>query len=237
MATPRCPGQDRRFWKPKDIFEVRCPYCEKEIEFWKDEPFRYCAGCGKRVNNPRIDLGCAKWCKFAQECLGAVTDETAANVPVIDRLLALLEQRLSEYPDRLQHARETHARAETLLGAEGGEPAIVKPAALLAGIALPENEETPLNDFYARKTLLEQAGIAAGRADHICALVAAVLAGNPQAFPEFAVVWDAVQLERLALIPAEQRVAAAAGAIVQALRTESGKQLMIDVSIKSSNMA
>jgi hypothetical protein len=68
MAIPHCPGQDMRFWKPKDIFDVRCPYCGAEIEFWKDDPLRYCPGCGETVSNPRIDLGCAKWCKYVKEC-------------------------------------------------------------------------------------------------------------------------------------------------------------------------
>jgi hypothetical protein len=234
MATPRCPGQDRRFWKPKDIFEVRCPFCDKEIEFWKDEPFRYCSGCGKRVSNPRIDLGCAKWCKFAKECLGASPDETGAIVPVIDRLIALLEKRLVEHPIRLKHAREVHTLAETLLAAEGGEASIVKSAALLTGVLISENEDTPegfspenlpFNDFYSRKTILEQAGIEALRADKICAIVEAVISGNNQEFPEFAIVWDAVQLEKLSLIQADSHASIASGAIAQSLRTLSGKRL------------
>ena len=65
----RCPGQDQRFWKPEDIFEVRCPSCKREIEFWKDEPYRECKKCKKIIRNPRLDLGCAEWCKFSKECL------------------------------------------------------------------------------------------------------------------------------------------------------------------------
>ncbi len=69
MDQPRCPGQDMRNWKPEDICYVNCPHCQKEIEFWKDEPTRVCSGCQKEVTNPRMDLGCAKWCKSAEECL------------------------------------------------------------------------------------------------------------------------------------------------------------------------
>ncbi|MBN1542597.1 hypothetical protein JW992_10665 [candidate division KSB1 bacterium] len=71
MNAPRCPGQDQRFWKPEDIYDVICPSCGTEIEFWKDEPTRTCS-CGQIVRNPRIDLGCAKWCVHAKECLGAL---------------------------------------------------------------------------------------------------------------------------------------------------------------------
>ena len=70
MSTPRCPGQDMRYWKPEDIFYAPCPFCGGEIEFWKDEPSRVCPSCKKEVPNPKIDTGCAKWCKHGDECQG-----------------------------------------------------------------------------------------------------------------------------------------------------------------------
>jgi len=74
MSDVRCPGQDQRYWRPDAIFQVVCPYCSAEIEFWKDEPNRVCASCHKPVRNPRMDLGCAKWCKEAEKCLGHETN-------------------------------------------------------------------------------------------------------------------------------------------------------------------
>jgi hypothetical protein len=71
----RCPGQDMRYWLPKDIFDVACPFCRQEIEFWKDEPTRVCPSCGKQVANRRIDLGCAKWCEFGPQCLAVQPGE------------------------------------------------------------------------------------------------------------------------------------------------------------------
>ena len=68
----RCPGQDQRFWKPEDIFEVKCPGCGAPIEFFKDEPKLKCRKCRRIVLNPKINLGCAKWCKYAEQCLGIV---------------------------------------------------------------------------------------------------------------------------------------------------------------------
>ena len=32
MSQPRCPGQDQRYWKPDDIFNVTCPFCAAQIE-------------------------------------------------------------------------------------------------------------------------------------------------------------------------------------------------------------
>ena len=64
-----CPGQDQRFWKPEDIFDVRCPNCGNEIEFWKDDPYHTCSECDKIIRNPKIDIGCAEWCKHAGDCI------------------------------------------------------------------------------------------------------------------------------------------------------------------------
>ena len=66
----RCPGQDPSRWKPEDISEIACPSCKTINEFWKDEPRRNCRECGQEIRNPKIDLGCAKWCKAAAQCLG-----------------------------------------------------------------------------------------------------------------------------------------------------------------------
>ena len=65
-----------RYWKPDDIFDIRCPFCREEIEFWKDEPVRPCPACGRDVRNPRMDAGCAKWCPHSAECLGVLPDKT-----------------------------------------------------------------------------------------------------------------------------------------------------------------
>jgi hypothetical protein len=65
----KCPGQDMRYWKPGDIFDVPCPECGEIVEFMKDEVQRRCRKCGHRFNNPRIDLGCLEWCQYAERCV------------------------------------------------------------------------------------------------------------------------------------------------------------------------
>jgi len=66
----RCPGLDKRFWKPGDIFEVMCRNCERPVEFFRDEARLKCRNCGQVVINPKIDLGCAGWCQYARQCGG-----------------------------------------------------------------------------------------------------------------------------------------------------------------------
>jgi hypothetical protein len=68
--TVMCPGQNTQFWKPDDIFQITCPACGSPVEFFKDDAKRRCPGCGCVFVNPKLNEGCAKWCKFADKCLG-----------------------------------------------------------------------------------------------------------------------------------------------------------------------
>ncbi|MDR1921392.1 MAG: hypothetical protein LBS31_06575 [Candidatus Adiutrix sp.] len=70
MAVTMCPGQNTAFWRPGDIFDITCPGCGSQVEFFKDEARRRCQGCGHVFVNPRLNEGCAAWCKFADKCLG-----------------------------------------------------------------------------------------------------------------------------------------------------------------------
>jgi ribosomal protein S27E len=74
MTTTKCPGQDTQFWQPGDIFEITCPNCNEQVEFYKDDAKRRCPGCGHRFVNPKLNRGCAEWCEFADKCLGLNAD-------------------------------------------------------------------------------------------------------------------------------------------------------------------
>ncbi len=75
----KCPGQDMRYWKPGDIFDVACPQCGSMVEFFKDESKRRCRQCGNIIANPRMDLGCAAHCRFAADCVGVPAQGTSAG--------------------------------------------------------------------------------------------------------------------------------------------------------------
>jgi hypothetical protein len=40
------------------------------MEFFKDESQRRCKKCNEKVRNPKLDLGCSEYCKFAEQCVG-----------------------------------------------------------------------------------------------------------------------------------------------------------------------
>jgi hypothetical protein len=71
----RCPGQDLRYLKPEDVRDERCPRCGGAVEFFKDDRSQKCRTCGTRFRNPRLDMGCAKWCPHAEECIDFDPDE------------------------------------------------------------------------------------------------------------------------------------------------------------------
>ncbi|MDR2352197.1 MAG: hypothetical protein LBF22_03385 [Deltaproteobacteria bacterium] len=70
MSIIMCPGQNTQFWRPGDIFDIVCPACGAKVEFFKDDAKRRCSKCGQEFPNPKLNEGCAKWCKFADKCLG-----------------------------------------------------------------------------------------------------------------------------------------------------------------------
>jgi len=92
----RCPGQNQRFWKPDDIFEVMCPGCGQSVEFFKDEPKLKCRKCGRMVVNPKIDLGCAEWCQYAQQCTGVSTEKDIGAIP--DEIMDKMKRALRKEP-------------------------------------------------------------------------------------------------------------------------------------------
>jgi len=153
---PRCPGQDMRYWTAEDIFYVACPYCDREIEFWKDEPFRLCSSCQKEVRNPRIDLGCAKWCKFADQCLGKSLNKQLTAEPVVGKLVALIETFSAEVPQKQTRAMEVYRVADMLLAAEGGDPCDIKAGALLAGALCDETAPLSVAQDMLAETVLDK---------------------------------------------------------------------------------
>jgi len=66
----RCPGQDTQFWKYDAIYDIKCPQCGGDVEFFKDEVTHRCKNCGATVLNEKMDLACLKWCPHAEQCVG-----------------------------------------------------------------------------------------------------------------------------------------------------------------------
>lgn len=138
----RCPGQDSRFWEPGAVFEEKCPQCGHEVEFFKDESSRRCKQCGHKFVNPKMDFGCASYCKFAEQCLGDLPPELMAQRDDLlkDRVAIEMKKYFKKDFKRIGHATKVARYAEQIVKEEGGDPAIVLPASYLHDIGIKEAE-------------------------------------------------------------------------------------------------
>jgi HD superfamily phosphohydrolase YqeK len=138
----KCPGQDSRYWEPGAIFEVECSECGHAVEFFKDEPTRRCKKCGKRLANPRMDFGCAAYCKYAEQCLGDLPPELLAQRQELlkDRVAVEMKRYFGRDFRRIGHATRVARYAEQIIKAGKGEPAVVIIGAYLHDIGIKEAE-------------------------------------------------------------------------------------------------
>ena len=134
----KCPGQDTRYWGPEAISETNCPKCGGPVEFFKDESSRKCRKCGEKVLNPKMDFGCAVYCKFASQCLGGdMPPELLAkrNDMLKDRVATEVKKFLGRNFKRIGRMLKVIGYAEKIQKSEGGDPAIVTLAACLSVMA------------------------------------------------------------------------------------------------------
>ena len=162
----KCPGQDTRYWKEDAIFEVKCPHCGTAVEFFKDDTSRPCPGCGKRLPNPRLDFGCAAYCPYAEQCLGALPPELQEKQRAVfkDRIEAEVLSRLGDEAARTLRTRLKFA--EQIALEEGARLPIVLAAAclvefegdpveFLAGLNVPQGMRQEILEALRDDSLLE----------------------------------------------------------------------------------
>ena len=194
----KCPGQDQRYWKPEDIFEVKCPGCDHAIEFFKDEPKLKCRKCGQMVKNPKIDLGCAEWCQYGEQCLGVSGTKRASYMR--DRLIYEMKKVFGEDQKRIDHALAVLCFAEKIQAQEGGDPLIVRASAILHDIGIHEAERK--HDSTAgkyqeiegppiAKEILKRYNLDVEAIEHICKIIANHHTLNDFDSTEFRIILDA----------------------------------------------
>lgn len=190
----RCPGQDQRFWKLDDIFEANCPACGNSVEFWKDEPQVKCPSCKEMITNPKLDLGCAKWCKRAKECLGQIAGQES-NI-MCNKLIEELREVAGDTHGVVTLSLDILSYATNIQAEEGGDPLIVKAAAILGEINKDKagQEQNPLT-----RNILLKHSVSSEQIDHICRIINACLQNEKIDSVEFKVVSDAQRLSRLNL--------------------------------------
>ncbi len=164
----RCPGQDSRNWQPGAIFEARCPNCGADVEFFKDESARRCRKCGHKCVNPKMDFGCAAYCKYAPQCLGDLPPELLAQRESLlkDRVALEMKKYFQKDFKRIGHAVRVAQIAEKIVVQEQGDPAVVLMAAYLHHLGTPEGEGTPM-----ARDILSRLGAREDLVDEVCDII------------------------------------------------------------------
>lgn len=204
MMRPRCPGQDMRYWKPGDIFEIPCPHCGASVEFFKDEPTQPCRSCKQKIRNPKLDLGCAKWCQFAPECLGQAPQASEQAGSICQRIIEKMKAYFGQDLLRTGHALAVLRYAEQIL-AENPDASglVVRAAAILHDIGIHEAERKhgssaakyqELEGPPIAREILDGLEVAPTIIDHVCRIVANHHSAKDIDTPEFRIIWDADRL-------------------------------------------
>ncbi len=238
----KCPGQDQRFWKPEDIFDVSCPSCNKPVEFFKDEPKLKCRNCGQSVVNPKIDLGCAEWCQYAEQCL-AVSVKTEASI-IQDELIKEMKSVFANDQKRIDHALAVLNYAKQILSAEGGDPLVVKAAAILHDIGIHEAERKYSSSAgkyqeiegspIAREILLRY-NLDEGVIGHICKIIANHHSDKDIDTIEFRIVWDADWLVNIPEEFPDKGKESLQKLIDKILKTSQGRKLAAELFLETRN--
>ena len=198
----KCPGQDMQYWKPGAIFEVKCPSCGREVEFFKDDTTRKCGHCGHRFVNPKMDFGCAAYCPYAEQCLGTLPEEILAQKEDLlkDRVAIETKRYLKQDFKRIGRASRVARYAEHIGMGERGNMAVILAAAYLYEIGA-HAAETRHGDTSAEHLAAEGPAVAESILQRLSAkpeLIEAVrdIVGRhdrpgPDASPERRAVFDA----------------------------------------------
>jgi Zn ribbon nucleic-acid-binding protein len=132
----KCPGQDTQFWGPDDIYSVECPKCGNSVEFFKDDIRRRCKNCHHMFLNPKLNLGCARWCQYADQCVGDMDREEFKEI-----IISSMKDYYGDDQEKIDQALEVLGCAEEILEQEGGHPKVVIAAAALYGMGVDERGE------------------------------------------------------------------------------------------------
>jgi putative nucleotidyltransferase with HDIG domain len=237
-----CPGQDQRFWKPEDIFEISCPSCDKPIEFFKDEPKLKCRNCGQTVVNPNIDLGCAEWCQYAAQCL-AVSTKNEANI-MQDKLIEEMKKVFGGDQKRIDHALAVLDYAEQILAAQGGDPLVVKAAAILHDIGIHEAQRKhgssdgkyqEIEGPAIAKEILSKYELDEASIEHICKIIANHHSGKDIDTSEFKIIWDADWLVNIPVEFSDIGKEKLQKLIDRVFRTDKGLKIAEELFLKTNN--
>jgi len=227
-----CPGQNTMFWKPDDIFDVRCPSCDRPVEFWKDDSKRTCE-CGHRFLNPKRDLGCLEYCKYAEQCMPEMFEGESLKALYRDRLLVTAKIKMKPDDASLERSQKIAELVEEILDEEGGQPKVVFAATILGNLVLnsqPHGEQSASSaqgdspSAITRKVLAD-IGTEKEVTDQVCQIIENRINGTSSEDLDSKIVSDALMLVDLLDKKALLEEAALERLVDSKIQTETGKRV------------
>lgn len=235
----KCPGQDSRFWKPEDVFEIQCLKCGRIIEFFKDDVKRKCR-CGEEIVNPRLDFGCAQWCEYGEQCIGVIPQELEDLKKELEkgRFKEKFSQAMKRYFNkdmkRISHAQKVARFAEEIAKQEGGNPLVVLGSAYLHDIGIYEAEKKhnsssteyqELEGPPIARDLIKRVGLKDKMIEEICDIIGHHHHPREEETLNFQILYEAdwlVNIEEEGFLKDRERVKKL---IEEVFKTSTGKKL------------
>jgi hypothetical protein len=201
----KCPGQDMQYWDAEAIFDVTCPECEAQVEFYKDDTTRACPSCGHRFVNPKMDFGCAAYCKYAEQCIGTLPEEFVGSQDNLlkDKVAVEMKRYYKTDFKRIGHVSRVARHAEKIGKDEGANLAVVLCAAYLNNIgrsgedAGTSSENPTDTSLTVARSILTSLGAKEAILQEVCDLLAVHDDSTHPGSPEGQVLSDAILLAEL----------------------------------------
>lgn len=233
----KCPGQDRRYWIDGAVVEVPCPECGYSVEIFRDESLGKCSKCGHKFENPGKEIGCAKWCGMANECLGIITklgsESNSGECALAARLIQWVEQEFRDSPNFIVHVLKLYQYAKELVRKEGGNPRVVLCAALLLAVGLhtseaveskPEQSNRLSNAKEKVNEALQHLKLDEETSRMVCQILESYESGKAIDTIEYQIVCDSQTLAKMAVQPFVDDPSGWENVIQAGLRTQAAKE-------------
>jgi HD superfamily phosphodiesterase len=209
------------------------------VEFFKDEVRRKCK-CGHEIVNPKIDFGCAQWCQYAEQCVGAIPDEVKAKQKeeqkdlLKDRISFEMKKYFGTDFKRVNHALRVGRYAEQILKMEGGDPQVVMGAAYLHDIGIHEAEKkygSTAGNYQEKegppiaREILKRLNVQKEMVDEICDIVGHHHSPKDEENLNFQILYEAdwlVNIEEEGISKDREKVEKVIGKV---FKTATGKKL------------
>ncbi len=182
------------FWDFSAIYDIKCPKCGEPVEFFKDEPARMCKKCGHEFVNPKMDFGCAAYCKYAEQCLGSLPPELIAEKEELfkDRVAIEVKRSIGSNFKKISRAMKVAHNVEQIIKDEIANPGVILSAAYLQEAGLNNAE----SHVIARE-ILSKLGAKEGLIEEVCNLITDINKGIKDKSINHRILSDAMALVEL----------------------------------------